>query len=207
MIIKEKKYWIGVAAFGIPWLLLNVLFYLFVMQPQEQTYKTIHAQFTESNDLVSVARMATFEDTKKRQVALLAELQDRIDHFIVDAEEHDQVIFEVSRLATSFGLSDYAGKTRADVWGVDESEEVKIQRVWMTITFKAPFQQFAAFITAMERHAPAVFVESATIERSSEHPNKHRAKLLISFFTQPETKTDNTALSAMSDKKQEGSSS
>ena len=119
------------------------------------------------------------------------------------AEQHDRIVFEISRLANSFGLADYAGKNRQDVWNTDEDEEVKVQRMWMTITFKAPFQQFAAFLNAMERNVPAVFIESAGIERSRENPNQHRAKLLIAFFAQPEKSVDK-AVTAAKQKTEEG---
>lgn len=203
MIFKTKKYWIGVAVFWIPWLVLCVVCYLFVLQPQTRQYKTVHADFTASNDRVSIARLSSFEDTQKRQQEMLAELQSRVSEFVVPAEQHDRIVFEISRLANSFGLADYAGKNRQDIWNTDEDEEVKVQRMWMTITFKAPFQQFAAFLNAMERNVPAVFIESAGIERSRENPNQHRAKLLIAFFTQPEKSAD-TAVTAAKQKTEEG---
>ena len=186
MIFQQKKYWICVAALWVPWLILCVLTYLFVLEPLAQKYKTVHTQFASSNDLVSVARLASLEDTKQRQQAQLDELQAWIDSYCATEAQQDQVIFEISRLANAFALADYAGKTKQNVWGTGEDEEVKIQRVWMTITFKAPFQQFAAFVNAMERNCPAVFIESARIEKSQDRANQHRAKLLISFFTEAE---------------------
>jgi hypothetical protein len=205
MIFKTKKYWIGVTAFGIPWLLLCALGYLVVLQPQVQLYKTVHQELTASNDRVSVARMAALEDTQKRQADLLAELQTRIGDFLVAPGQQDRVLFEISRLANTYGLADYAGKSRQDPWGVEEDEQIKIQRLWLTLTFEAPFQQFAAFINAMERNTPALFVESAAIERSRENPKQHRAKLLVAFFTRPETKA--AAKSAAAQTNKEGSSS
>jgi hypothetical protein len=77
--------------------------------------------------------------------------------------------------------------------------------MWLTVTFEAPFQQFAAFINDMERNIPAVFVESAGIERSRENPKQHRAQLLVAFFTQPDKKTSSQTASAPA--RMEGSSS
>ena len=208
MIFKTKKYWIGVAAVWVPWAMLSIVVYLFAIQPQQQRYKIVHDQFVRSNDQVSVARMAAQEETKQRQAKLLADLQTRITDFMVPEEQRDRVVFEISRLANSFGLVDYAGKNREEVWNAYEGEqEVKIQRIWMTITFRAPFQQFAAFINAMERSTPAVFIESADFERSRDNPNQHRAKLLIAFFTKPAAAASDASVSAVSEKTREGSSS
>lgn len=196
MIFKTKKYWISVGVFWSPWVIVCAVLYLVMLRPQAHLHKTIHNELVTSNDRVSVARMATLEDTRKRQGELLTDLQDRIGEFLVAPDQQDRVLFEISRLATSFGLADYAGKSRQDLWGAEEGEQVKIQRMWMTITFKAPFQQFAAFINAMERNSPAVFIESAGIERSRENLKQHRAKLLIAFFTRPETQASAQTASA-----------
>jgi hypothetical protein len=205
MIFKTKKYWIGVAVFSAPWLILCVLGYLFFLQPQANRYKTVHQELTASNDRVSVARMAALEDTRHRQADLLVELQARLGEYLVTPDQQDRVLFEISRLANTYGLADYAGKSRQDLWGAEEGEQVKVQRMWLTLTFEAPFQQFAAFINAMERNAPTVFVESAGIERSRENPKQHRAKLLVAFFTRPETKAASKTAAASTNT--EGSSS
>lgn len=205
MIFKTKKYWIVVALVWGPWLVLCALGYFFILQPQAHLYNAIHQELSVSNDRVSVARMAALQDTRDRQSQLLSELQARIGEFLAAPAQQDRVLFEISRMANAYGLADYAGKSRQDPWGDEESEQVKIQRMWLTVTFEAPFQQFAAFINDMERNIPAVFVESARIERSRENPKQHRAQLLVAFFTQPDKKTSSQTASAPA--RTEGSSS
>lgn len=196
MIFKTKKYWIGAGVFWTPWVILMASLYLFGLQPQALKYKAVHEELAASNERVSVARLSSLEDTRQRQIDLLAELQGRVNEFLVAPDQQDRILFEISRLANAYGLADYAGKSRPDLWGAEEGEPVMIQRMWLTITFKAPFQQFAAFINAMERNTPAIFVESAGIERSRENPKHHRAKLLIAFFTRPASKPSGTAAAA-----------
>jgi len=189
MIFQSKKYWITVGAFWVPCLALAVLGYLLTLEPQARRYKNVHEAFIVSNDRVSVARLASFEDTRNRQQALLENLRGTISEFIVPADQKDRILFEISRLASTLELADYAGKNQQDLWNVEEGEQVKIHRLWMTINFKSSFRQFAEFLNSMERNLPAVFVESAGIESVREQPGRHRAKLLIAFFTRPDTKS------------------
>lgn len=205
MIFKTKKYWISVAVLWIPWLVLGVLSYLLLLQPQARRYAGIHKKFADSNDRVSMARLAAFKDTQQRQQQILTELQERIGEFLVPAEQKDRIVLEISRLAASFELGEYAGKNQSDPWGHSENEDIRIQRLWMTIDFNASFYQFAAFLNAMERNQPAVFIESAGIQRTPEHSDQHKAKLLIAFFTQPEEETSDKTVSRAEKKTKEGS--
>ncbi|HOK65736.1 MAG TPA: GspMb/PilO family protein [Anaerohalosphaeraceae bacterium] len=187
MIFKSRKYWIYVACVWGPWLLLAASFYTLVLTPQTERLKAVHQDLTVSSDRVSVARLASQPDTQQRQQELLNELQQRIDDFLVPSGKQDKVLFEISRLANTAGLSEYAGKTREDVWAAEDSGQTKLKRIWQTITFRGTFQQFASFVNALERSRPTVFVESASIERSRQQSKLHSAKLLVSFLIQPDS--------------------
>jgi hypothetical protein len=202
MIFKSRKYWMYVGGIWGPWLLLSIGFYTMVLSPQAERLKKVHQELAASNDRVSIARLASQADTQQRQMNLLAELQQRIDDFLVPAGKQDKVLFEITRLANTLGLSEYAGKTREEVWNAENAEQAKLKRIWQTITFRGTFQQFASFVNALERSRPAVFVESAAIERSRQDSKLHSAKLLVSFLIQP----DGTAPAAVSSVLREDSS-
>lgn len=195
MIFKSRKYWMYVACVWGPWGLGLLSFYTLVMTPQAARVKAVHQELTTSTDRVSIARLASQPDTQKRQRELLAELQQRIEDFLQPAGAQDKILFEISRLANTLGLSEYAGKSREDVWSAEDSGKSKVKRMWLTISFRGSFRQFAAFVNALERNRPAVFVESATIEHARQQSKQHSAKLLVSFFIQPDTST--TAVSSV----------
>lgn len=196
MIFKSRKYWMVAACVWGPWLLLAAGFYTLVLTPQAERLKAIHQELTASSDRVSMARLASQAETQQRQLDLLNELQQRLDNFLVPAGRQDRVLFEISRLANTIGLSEYAGKTREDVWAAENAEQVKLKRVWQTITFRGTFPQFASFVNALERSRPAVFVESAAIERSRQESKLHSAKLLVSFLIEPDSSAP-TAVSSV----------
>ncbi|MEJ5258626.1 MAG: hypothetical protein WHS88_00370 [Anaerohalosphaeraceae bacterium] len=189
MIFKSRKYWICVACVWGPWLLLTLAFYTLVLTPQAERLRKVHQDLLVSSDRVSVARLASQPDTQQRQRELLGELQQRIDEFLVPTGQQDKILFEISRLASKYGLSEYAGKTREDVWSAEEAGRAKLKRMWQTISFRGTFQQFASFVNALERSRPAVFVESASIERSRQESKLHSARLLVSFLIQPDAPT------------------
>lgn len=194
MIFKNRKYWIAVGCVWGPWLVLALCFYWLVLIPQEQRYKAVHQELAASNDQVSMARMASQSQIRQHQEKLLAELQSQIEGFLVPAGGRDKILFEISRLANACSVSEYSGKIRENVWSNESSQQTKIKRIWMNISFCGSFQQFASFINALERSRPAVFVESAAIQQARQQSKQHSAKLLVAFFVQPESSAGSVSL-------------
>lgn len=198
-IFKNRKYWIAAGCVWGPWLMLVLGFYWLVLVPQEQRYKAVHQELAASSDQVSMARMASQPESRQRQEELLANLRERIEEFLVPAGQQDKILFEISRLANTYGLSEYAGKIRENDWSDESSQQPKIKRICMNISFRGSFQQFASFINALERSRPAVFVESAAIQQARQQSKQHSANLLVTFFIQPDSSAKTVSLGPKED--------
>ena len=194
MIFKSKKYWIIAACLWAPWAVIMFAGYNFILRPQMEEYRSVHKQFTLSNDEVSLGKFAALQTTKQQQLKQLEELNAAVRQYLVQDLEEDRMVFEISRLASELNLSEYAGKTRHDVWGYEPDEKITVRRVWMSIKFRAAFEQLAAFINTLERHSPAVYINDIKLERPEN--GRPQVQVLISFFTRSESDSKSGSVAA-----------
>ena len=64
---------------------------------------------------------------------------------------------------------------------------------WLAVDFAADYLKTAAFVNALERHEPVLFVESITLRRSDENPQEATVRMLISYLIQSPEKSRATA--------------
>lgn len=155
-------------------LALCILAYMFVLRPQNNSKKRLENNLAEQKQIYTSARRAAQEKTRIQLAEQTENLRDRVKSFVLDLEESTDLTFDISQMAGRENLTSLSVMTRAKrnvnrrgiVAGTEPSMNY-VSEDHIEIKFNAGFRQFAAFINALERHQPILFVDEFKITRSN----------------------------------------
>lgn len=161
----RSQYLLVLALAWGPCLLAAAAAYAAVLRPQWDCRRELDRKLTRSREEYARALLAAKEEKGSPLVEEVERLHHRIRDFVVPMEEAPDLAFEISTLANdgrleSFGMKP-AGRTGPD--GPADLERLTAKQV--DLSFSAPFPRFAAFLNALERHRPVLFVETFAINR------------------------------------------
>jgi hypothetical protein len=164
MKIRNRYLFVLVAVWG-PGLILAGAFYLMLLRPRAQ-----YGQELQTRVAAMKARYArAFEAAQKENQARLAEqvdgLRRRVSDFVVGRHEAPDLAFAISELAGQMQLGSFGMRPVSK--GEPEASRAtsRLGEKRIDVSFSAGFPQFAAFLNALERHRPILFVETFAIDR------------------------------------------
>lgn len=159
----RNKYWLILVGIWVPSFALAGASILWVLVPQTHRSQAIRVKLTETKQLYAVAQEAVRTDDQSRLVQTVERLDRRVSDFVVPLEGAPDLAFEIAQLANQTGIESFSMKPR-NRQGLDTVPECeRIGEKQIDVSFVAPFHRFAAFLNAMERHHPVLFVETFTI--------------------------------------------
>ena len=169
---------------GLIWagcLILFVLAYIIVFAPQRKSKKQVENQLAETQRMYDSAINATKEETKIRLNEEIENLQAKLKDFAIEFEESANLTFDISQLANEKKVDSFSIKDQENRRGFAGAELEHLRENHINISFEGGFNQFAAFLNALERHHPVVFVDNFRITRSRQEDkgNKVDMKLAV----------------------------
>jgi Tfp pilus assembly protein PilO len=190
--MKTYKKYFTIA--GLIWAVCFVLFllvYMLVLGPQKNNKKLIESKLAEKKQVYQSALKAAQKETKTQLNEQIENLQNRLKDFVADFEDSANLTFQISQIAdekkiTSFNIK---GKDNLVLSGQPDSKYISENHI--AISFIGGFNQFATFLSALERHRPVLLVDKFTITRSGQDDAAFRVNLNVAAFVrkQQETKT------------------
>ena len=169
---------------GLIWagcLILFVFAYIIVFAPQRKSKKQVQNQLAETQRMYDSAINATKEETKIRLKEEIENLQAKLKDFVIEFEESANLTFDISQLANEKKVDSFSIKDQENRRGFAGAELEHLRENHINISFEGGFNQFAAFLNALERHRPVVFVDNFRITRSRQEDkgNKVDMKLAV----------------------------
>ena len=169
---------------GLIWagcLILFVFAYIIVLAPQRKSKKQVENQLAETQRMYDSAINATKEETKIRLKEEIENLQAKLKDFVIELEESANLTFDISQLASEKKVNSFSIKDQENRRGFAGAELEHLRENYINISFEGSFNQFAAFLNALERHRPVVFVNNFIITRSRQEGkgNKVDMKLAV----------------------------
>jgi len=179
---NKKKYYTTIGLIWVACAILLFFAYMLVLEPQRQQKKNMGNQLIAEKQAYDATVKAGEGQTRARLSRQLADLQARLKGFAVDSGESANLTFDISELASeqqvdAFGIKSQDGRKASDV-----SESTHTGENYFDVSFIAGFNQFAGFLSALERHEPAMLVDEFAITRSEEFEQGHRAKLNLAVL-------------------------
>ena len=158
-----------------------MLVYMLVLSPQHKRQIRVKQDLVETRLLYESVHQATQENTRKRLLGELEGLRSRMEDFAVDYKDLANLTFDISRMAAEEKLVSFSMKTRSD-FSPSASEDKQLRENQIDLSFTAGFNQFARFMSALERHQPAIFVDKFSISRSGRNDGQHQVSINLAVF-------------------------
>jgi len=179
---NKKKYYTAVGLIWVAFAILLFFAYMLVLEPQRRQKKNMANQLIAEKQAYDAAAKASEEQTRARLSKQLADLQARLKVFAVDSGESANLTFDISKLAFEQQIGAFGIKSQDARSASDMSEFAHIGENYFDVSFIAGFNQFAAFLSALERHEPAILVDEFAITRSEKLEEEHHAKLNLAVL-------------------------
>ncbi len=179
-----KKYLTTVILTWAGCFILFLFINMLVLAPQKKSKTQIEKQLAEKKQEYDYAIKASQEGTKTQLNEQIEGLRNTLKGFAVNPEESADLIFDISQIADEKELAAFSIKAKDDRTG--EGLEIPncshIYENLIDISFTAGFNQFAAFLNALERHRPVIFVDSFKITRSIQGDLGHQVDMSLAVF-------------------------
>ena len=184
-------------------LVLFVLIYILVLGPQNRARKRLDGEFNEIKQTYEFAQNAAREETKNRLLEQIGVLQKDLGVFITDIENSADLIFDISRIAREKNVASLNVEKEKEHLGSDKDLAKNISESRINISFTAGFSQFAAFLNALERHQPVLFVDEFKLVQSNQNESAYQVDIDVAALIkkQQDSKATAKSIQAISDEK------
>jgi len=184
-------------------LVLFVLIYILVLGPQNRARNRLEGEFDEKKKTYEFARNAAREETQNRLLEQIGILRNDLGVFITDVENSADLIFDISRIAREKNVASLNVEKEKERLVSDKDLAKNISESRINISFTAGFSQFAAFLNALERHHPVLFVNEFKLMQSNQNESAYQVDMDVAALIKKQQDNNATAKSMqpISDKK------
>jgi Tfp pilus assembly protein PilO len=179
---------------------LCLLAYVIVLRPQYNAWRRLEGTLAEQKQIYASAQKATQEQSKMELANQIQHLRDQMSHFVIDRKQLPDLTFDISQIANekNLTLQSVATRTRTGAGRGGLSSDTDADHLsehHIDVKFSAGFLQFAAFVNALERHKPVLFVDQFEIARSKRDDSLYQVSLDVAALVrqQPDKQTDDAA--------------
>ena len=158
--------------------------YAVILRPQWDYRKEMEAKVASSKEKYARALQAAKEKDQSRLAAEVESLHNCVGSFVLSLDEAPDLAFKIGGLANEAKLESF-GMRPANRGGPEALSTVEhVAEKHMDLSFSASFRRFAAFLNALERHRPVLFVESFTISRPTEKNLEPQASMELAVLVE-----------------------
>jgi Tfp pilus assembly protein PilO len=161
-----KKYFTTVALIWAACFTVFVFGYVLFLAPQRSIKKQMENKLSDKKQRYeSITKVAEAEN-RIRIKEEIEHLRNRVNDFTVASEDSANLVFDISKIAgekkvTAFSIRSKGNEAVSPIPNCKYICEGRVE-----ISFTAGFNQFASFLSALERHRPLLFVDSFEISHS-----------------------------------------
>ena len=158
-------------------LVLFLLIYMFVLGPQRLTKKRLESTLTKKQQAYKSAIRAAQEEVKTQLSETIERLHDRLRDFVIDLEDSANLTFDISQIASDKNVASFSIKSKdhREISAIPNCDYICENRI--DIGFNSGFNQFAAFLNALERHRPVLFIDGFTMGISAQDDSSYQVDL------------------------------
>ena len=163
--------------------------YLLLLAPQNKIKKNIEEELSKAKQKHQSALNATRDETQIQLKKEIEQLQNTLKNFVIDFEDSANLTFDISRIASELGLDSFSIKTKAGgVSKIPDCEYIGESKI--NISFAGRFDQFTAFLSALERHQPVVFVDEFRVTQASDKKGAgNRVSMSVAVFVKKQQRS------------------
>lgn len=160
----------------------SVLLYFILISPQIKLKQQLVDQLADKeknyNDILRMnqpqARQLLDDRIKK--------WQNDVNQYVISIDDLAGLTLDISRIAKDSKVESFS-ITSQDVYGASPKDSgTYISQKQMKVEFKSNFNNFAAFLNALERHSPMVLIEQFSIDNVEHDAMANQVSMIISVY-------------------------
>ncbi len=163
-----KKHFKLVALVWASCFVLSLLIYMMVLVPQREHKKQIDQQLAEKEKMYETILKINQRETRALMNKEMEQLRDKLKDFVAAPEDLAGLTFDIGQIANDIKISSFSIKPQSNLENRGSTNQYICENQ-MRVSFKADFNKFAAFLNAMERHRPVIFVDKFEITQADQH--------------------------------------
>ena len=158
-----KKYFTTIALIWAACFTVFFFGYLLFLIPQSSIQRQIENKLSEKRQRYDSLTKVAQEENRIRVKDEIERLRNTVNDYAIDFEDLANLTFDISKIANEKKVTAFSIKSKGtdSVSPIQDCKNICESRI--EISFIAEFNQFAAFLNALERHRPVLFVDSFTI--------------------------------------------
>ena len=180
----RKKCILATIVAWLPCVVLSVVCYLFIIEPEMRRVAALEAELATARSLYSQATEAAKEQNQAELVRRLETVNDRVCDFVLRPDIAPDLAFEIAALASATEVVSLTVKPQANdaLSAIANCELIEERKIG--IKFDSQFHQFASLLNALERHRPVLFVETFAITRPQHQTDKPRIDMQVAVLVE-----------------------
>ena len=182
MKLIRRKYFRAAALSWTVCFIPFLLAYLLVLAPQQRVKAQTERQLAQMKLAHNAASKAASPKAKIRLNQELEKLRQRFKDFVFDSEESANLTFDISQISNNVQVASFSIRAVPGSTGSTRSDFDYILEKRIVVDFTASFNQFAAFLNALERCQPVVFVDKFTMTRPKGHDSALEVNMDLVVF-------------------------
>ena len=171
------------AAFGWAACFMGLLlFYLFVLAPQEKSRIQTQKMFIQTKQLAQAAKHAAKTENRARLLDLVTTMENTLKDFLFGEENIANLTFDIDRISNDIKLdsSSITATGSAGIVEIENCDHLFAKNV--NVNFASDFNKFAAFINALERSRPVILIDKFEIIRTKQSDTNHKVTMKLAVL-------------------------
>jgi len=177
-----KKYLTTVALVWAGCLVVFLLANMIVLAPHRKIKQQVEKELAEKKQMYETVLKLSQQDSQLKLKEQTMHLQDCLKDFVATADKSGDLTFDISRIAGEKKVSSFSIKTKDSSGAAAIPNCDYICENHIDVSFTSGFSQFAAFLNALERHQPVIFVDKFAITRSDENNSAHQVTMELAVL-------------------------
>ena len=177
-----KKYFKPVALVWASCFILFLLVYMIMVAPQREYKKQIGQRLAEKKQMYEAALKINQQDARVQLNKQMEQWRDKLKDFVAAPEDLAGLTFDIGQIANDAKVDSFSVKPQGNRGNPGMPDGQYVCENQMNVSFKADFNKFAAFLNAMERHRPVIFVDKFAITRVEQDDLVNQVSMDLSVF-------------------------
>jgi len=163
-------------------IILALVINMIVIAPQNQCKEQVRKQLAEKKQTYNAIVKMSQEKTRIRLNKKMEQWRDGLKDYVASTEDLAGLTFDIGQIAKDIQIDSFSINHTNASRNQSDADNKYVSERQMNVNFRASFNQFAAFLNAMERHQPVIFVDKFSIIPTDRDDSASQVNMDLSIF-------------------------
>lgn len=162
--------------------LLALVIYMVAIAPQKETKKQVGLLLAEKENIYTTILKLNQNEARAKLNNQMEQWRQGLEDFVVTSEDLAGLTFDIGQIAKDAKVDSFSITSQDTYANPNASGGKYICEKQMKVNFKAGFNKFAAFLNAIERHRPVIFIDEFSITDTEHNASAAQVNIILSVF-------------------------